>query len=458
MELKIEYMVGLKKDNLKFKQPLFLHFYLPADYTLEGLQKYIVSFSFDDCLQVLNTHNIVWHQFANPKWGLVIGDLFIWNDWEYHQGNFAIELLNRISTGELNLHDSIDQDASLARVKEYLEFDIEEEPYVFYLRKIPGYSGVVQIMHSSWGLSEVEYITTVDIASLLGNWMDSDGFMSYGQALSQGKLSSIQGSEVDTLSHNGVLTGLDSPIQISEIKNAVVTLQNPILDYKTGTYGLVVTELANLNTDDNNMLLQTENEISGILIDKVRDGSLRVFANDSLTTELTIEEFNRNLTRYYEEWGEIWYDEWDSTLIYSSWDGAIFNDIEYQSLIDNNQGISPEGNPEAWMQMENEIMEYAPSEVSMLQITYRYIFSGEGKMISYEPITLGLNVSPEFVESGLMMQVGTFNFQDVSEVFSEDPRTEIKVNGESRNMADIIKNRQLKTYHLYSRYLEYNNK
>ena len=255
----------------------------------------------------------------------------------------------------------------------------------------------------------------------------------------------------------GIDTGVDGGSGNTKV-SCGITLQNPILDYQTGTYSLVVTELANLYTDDNNILLQPENEISGILIEKVRDGSLRVFANDSLTTELTIEEFNRNLTMYYEEWGEIWYDEWDSTLIYSSWDGAIFNDIEYQSLMDNNQGISPEGNPEAWMPIENEIMEYAPSEVTMLQITYRYVFSGEGKMISNEPIALGLNVSPEFVESGLMMQVGTFNFQDVSEMFSEDPRTEIKVNGESRNMVDIIKNRQLKTYHLYSRYLEYNNK
>jgi len=402
----------------------------------------------------LNSSNIVWHQFANREWGFVDGDIFVWNDWSGQQGTFAYELLRKISTGELNLPDSIDH-AVLAQVEEYLNIEEEDIPYVFHVQDLPNQPGIVQIIYSSWGFTESKYIITVDASPVLSNMINEDGFMSYGQAISQGKLEPIPDSGIDTLSHNGILTTQNSSIQISEIKSVELSIGNPILDYQTGTYSMLISEMVNLNTKENSMLFQPDNEISGILMNKVREGLFDIYYNDSLTSQMTLEEFNKNLTVYYEEWDEMWYEDWDSTFTYSSWDGVIYDDIEYQSLIDDNIGNVPEENSEAWEPVVNESIEFQPTEVSILQITYRYNFDQEGKILSSEPIALGLHVSPQFVETGIMMPICTFNFKDVEQVFSNDIRTEININGESVKMTDIIRDHRLMTYYYDSRYIEY---
>ncbi len=216
---------------------------------------------------------------------------------------------------------------------------------------------------------------------------------------------------------------------------------SPIPKYEQ-FYKVTVWRRVDLQERQNKGFFTKSNELSKILIQGVMSGEIsHIYSNDSLTTEITKEEFLANRNMYAEEdiaANDPWYDD----EFYYMGDPVEFNGVNYESLQDNNEGNSPDASPEFWAIEELEAEIYTYGETSLIQIREDIIFDKRRSRLYYDTQAVTLYVPGENTAEKFDKRLGVFSYKELEDYFRRRPDICIWYNqynsAENKNLADAF--------------------
>jgi len=216
---------------------------------------------------------------------------------------------------------------------------------------------------------------------------------------------------------------------------------SPIPKYEQ-LYKVTVWRRVDLQERQNKGFFTKSNELSKILIQGVMSGEIsHIYLNDSLTTEITKEEFlaNRNM---YDEEDVVGEDPWYDDEFYYMGDPVEFNGVNYESLQDNNEGNSPDSSPEFWTVEELEAEIYTYGETSLIQIREDIIFDKRRSRLYYDTQAITLYVPGEYTAEKFDKPLGVFSYKELEDYFRRRPDICIWYNqynsAENKNLADAF--------------------
>ncbi|MCH7513474.1 MAG: gliding motility protein GldN [Bacteroidetes bacterium] len=215
----------------------------------------------------------------------------------------------------------------------------------------------------------------------------------------------------------------------------------PIPKYEQ-LYKVTVWRSIDLKEKQNKGYFAFNNELSKILIEGVMSGEIsHIYENDSLTTEITKEEFlaRRNM---YEEEDDIGYDEWYDDEPYFMGDATSYNGVNYESLQDDNEGNTPDTSPEFWQILEEEAEIYEYSQISLIQIKEDIIFDKRRSRLYYDIQSIKLFVPGSASVEKFDKELGVFSYKEIEDYFRRRPDVCIWYNqynsAENKNLADAF--------------------
>jgi len=216
---------------------------------------------------------------------------------------------------------------------------------------------------------------------------------------------------------------------------------SPIAKYEH-LYKVTVWKRVDLKEKQNKGFFAKNQELSKIIIEAVRSGEINhIYANDSLTTEITKEEFLSRLNLYEEMDAEEYYD-WDDLELYYGGDACTFNGVNYESLQDDNEGNSPDSSPEFWTELVQEADTYTNSEISLMEIREDVIFDKRRSRLYYDMQSIKLYVPGSVSVEGFNKELGTFSYKELESFFRRRPDIAIWYNqynsAENKNLADAF--------------------
>jgi len=117
--------------------------------------------------------------------------------------------------------------------------------------------------------------------------------------------------------------------------------------------------------------------------------------------------------------------------------------VNYISLMDNNLGIDPGTDPNAWGPWAGEEPEsYMPSEITMIEVMEDVIFDKRRAREYRDIISVKLIVTGAYSNDGSNYYVATFAYKDLEKFFREHPEKALWYNqynsAENRNLADAF--------------------
>lgn len=168
------------------------------------------------------------------------------------------------------------------------------------------------------------------------------------------------------------------------------TLPDPIGDIKfrklKDTFVVTFVEDIHLKRPENAKFYQEEKELSTLIMNAVESGSLsNIYTNDSLTTRMSLAEWQHNAS---------------------------------EEVMSDNGGWGDEDNDEA---MTISRYMYLGRSVSIVSIMWKIYFNIEGEVLSKTPHAIGLFVAPEETITGLTKLLGYFAFEDVYNALKDKP-------------------------------------
>lgn len=222
---------------------------------------------------------------------------------------------------------------------------------------------------------------------------------------------------------------------------------SPIAKYEH-LYKVTVWRRVDLKEKQNKGYFAKNQELSKIIIEAVISGEINhIYKNDSLTTEITKEEFLSRLSLYAEIEGEEYYD-WDDRELYYESDPVTFNGVNYESLQDNNENNSPDSSPEFWSILEEVADNYTYNEISLVEIKEDVIFDKRRSRLYYDMQSIKLYVPGDVAIEGFNKELGTFSYKELESFFRRRPDIAIWYNqynsAENKNLADAF---LLRTFH-----------
>jgi len=215
----------------------------------------------------------------------------------------------------------------------------------------------------------------------------------------------------------------------------------PIPKYEQ-LYKVTVWRNIDLKEKQNKGFFAFNNELSKIIIEGVMSGEIsHIYNNDSLTSEMTKEEFlaNRNMFDLDEDAG---YDEWYNDEPYFMGDVVNFNGVDYESLDDSNEGNAPDTSPEFWRKEELEAEIYEYKEISLIQIREDIIFDKRRSRLYYDIQSIKLFVPGSASVEKFDKELGVFSYKEIEDYFRRRPDICIWYNqynsAENKNLADAF--------------------
>ena len=222
---------------------------------------------------------------------------------------------------------------------------------------------------------------------------------------------------------------------------------SPIPKYEQ-LYRVRVWQRINLKEKQNQGYFAKNQELSKIIIEGVKSGEINhIYANDSLTTEITKDEFMLRL-QLYEDTGESQEDEWYPDELYYEGDAVSYNGQNYESVQDNNENNPPDESPEYWKVAEVEQDTYLARDVSLLEIMEDLVFDKRRSRLYHDLQALTIYVPGDVSVEGINKELGTFSYKELEDYFRRRPDICIWYNqynsAENKNLADAF---LLRTYH-----------
>jgi len=207
-------------------------------------------------------------------------------------------------------------------------------------------------------------------------------------------------------------------------------------------YKVTVWRSIDLKEKQNKGYFAFNNELSKILIEGVMSGEIsHIYENDSLTSEITKEEFiaRRNM---FEEEEDAGYDEWYDDESYFMGDPVSYDGVNYESLQDDNEGNTPDTSPELWRieEIEADIYEYA--QISLIEIKEDVIFDKRRSRLYYDIQSIKLFIPGSESVEKFDKELGVFSYKEIEDYFRRRPDVCIWYNqynsAQNKNLADAF--------------------
>ncbi len=215
---------------------------------------------------------------------------------------------------------------------------------------------------------------------------------------------------------------------------------NPIPAYEH-LYKVTVWRKIDLKEKQNKGFFAKNSELSKIIIDGVRSGEINhIYANDSLTTEITKDEFLSRL-RMYEEDAISDALPWEPGEPFYENDIVSYNGLDYFGLQDN-QDSPPDQNPEIWRLEVIEQETYLNTDVSIIEMKEDIIFDKRRSRLYHNIQSLKLYVSGEIAVETFNKELGVFSYKELEAFFRRRPDICIWYNqynsAQNKNLADAF--------------------
>jgi gliding motility associated protien GldN len=180
-------------------------------------------------------------------------------------------------------------------------------------------------------------------------------------------------------------------------------------------------------------------ELPKLIMDAVMSGEIvDIYANDSLTTKISKDEF---LKRMQMDAGQQ-FDPWDPNADKYTDDIVTYNGKNYRALRDS-KGANPETSPDDWaVTSEGKAAYFFPSDVSNVQIVEDIIFDKRRSRLYYDMQAFELSVPGAKTQTGFNQSLGWFKYKDLEKLFRAHPKKAVWFNrqntAQNKNFADAF--------------------
>ncbi len=192
-----------------------------------------------------------------------------------------------------------------------------------------------------------------------------------------------------------------------------------------------------LNEKQNKPFMAFNNEITKILIQEVKKGTLQPYVNDSLKTKMSMEKFLEQIKQagFEEEEDDGFGDGFGD-------DGFGDDGFGDDGFGDDGFGADPFGGGEGEEEEEAISDEFLPSQITLLEIMEDIIFDKRRSLVYYDIQSIKMVIQASEFETGVQREVATFKWKDLNRVFRSLPGEAIWFNSqnsaEHRNLADAF--------------------
>ena len=193
-------------------------------------------------------------------------------------------------------------------------------------------------------------------------------------------------------------------------------------------YKMTVWRRIDFKEKQNQPFFSTNNEITKIIMDAVRDGRLVPYVNDSLTTRMTKEEFFDKIKidngADQGSFSSSGGSDWGSSSGGSDWGGTSGTDTQAQ----------PAGPP------PDQYM--FPQDLSLMEMKEEVYFDEIRSRMYHDIQSLTMIIPAEANPTAIDQPIGTFKYRDLEKLFRSMPNQAIWYNpqntAQNRNMADAF--------------------
>jgi gliding motility associated protien GldN len=213
---------------------------------------------------------------------------------------------------------------------------------------------------------------------------------------------------------------------------------DPIANYEHH-YKVRVWRNMDLAEKQNKGFFAKNGELSKLIMDAVLSGEITdIYANDSLTTKISKEDFIKNLQQ--EE--AVSYPTWAPANDFYTDDIVTYNGRNYRALRDS-KGANPETSADDWaVTSEGKASNFLPSDVSLLQVVEDVIFDRRRSRLYYDIQAIQLSVPGAKTKSSFDQALGWFKYKDLEKIFRAHPKKAIWFNrqntAQNKNFADAF--------------------
>jgi len=206
-------------------------------------------------------------------------------------------------------------------------------------------------------------------------------------------------------------------------------------------YKVTVWRKIDLAEKQNKGFFAKNSELSKIIIEGVKSGEINhIYTNDSLTTEMTKDEFLSQLNMYQEE--EVIEEmPWESTDPYYEGEIVSYNGVNYMALQDSDNQ-PPDQNPGIWVVdlVEDELYTY--KEISLVELKEDVIFDKRRSRLYHNIQSIKLFKNSEAYLEGFNKDIGVFSYKELEDFFRRRPDICIWYNqyngAQNKNLADAF--------------------
>jgi len=215
---------------------------------------------------------------------------------------------------------------------------------------------------------------------------------------------------------------------------------NPIPVYEQH-YKVRVWRNIDLREKQNKGFFAKNGEVSKLIVDAVKSGELPdIYANDSLTTKISKEDF---LLRLVSEQAQQ-FDAWDPNRDWYTDDITTYNGKNYRALRDN-RGVTPgaEGTDEDWAPTsQGSGTEYLITDMSIAHMMEDIIFDRRRSRLYYDIQGIEILVPGAKTNTGIDVSLGWFKYKDLEKLFRNNIPKAVWFNwqntAQNKNFADAI--------------------
>jgi gliding motility associated protien GldN len=215
---------------------------------------------------------------------------------------------------------------------------------------------------------------------------------------------------------------------------------NPIPVYEQH-YKVRVWRNIDLREKQNKGFFAKNGEISKLIVDAVKSGELTdIYANDSLSTKISKEDF---MSRLVSEQAQQ-FDAWDPNRDWYTDDITTYNGANYRALRDN-RGVTPgaEGSDEDWAATsQGSGTEYLITDMSIAHMMEDIIFDRRRSRLYYDIQGIEILVPGAKTNTGIDVSLGWFKYKDLEKLFRNNIPKAVWFNwqntAQNKNFADAI--------------------
>jgi len=232
--------------------------------------------------------------------------------------------------------------------------------------------------------------------------------MSAGVAYGQERVDSVSGSMSNSVNGD---TGYNPfsvrPVHISDIM------------WKKG-----IVRAMDLREKQNTPLFSKNRELTKLILEAVAKGDIIPYANDSLASKITIDDFNTNL--------------------------LMPSDVAPMTKEEKDIKFAEDGDSSVYK--DNDAESYTARDIYMLQLTEDMLFDKQRSRLYYDILAVTIMISPDHPRNikGIEVPIASFSYKElVEKVFKDNPKAiwfNVQNDQQHKNLADAFDLRLFSSY------------